>query len=62
MELNEDLNKILLHASSIWFWIKHDGGEEQLYCEEEVNEEKPDESTDFDLLNDDFLLLSALNV
>ena len=65
LNLNDDLNNILLHALNIWFWIKNDGGEEQLHLEEEVipeTEKGIEAAEDFDLLNDDFMLISTLNV
>ncbi|KAI1285327.1 TBC1 domain family member 15 [Halotydeus destructor] len=64
LQLNDDLGNILNHASSIWHWIKHDGGEQLLYPKEQLEEKLSDNaaSDDFDLLNDDFMLLNTFNV
>ena len=67
-----------MHASSIWFWIKHDGGEQLLYANEAHDEEKQSSSAQqppsqqqldsnisdegFDLLTDDFAMFNAINV
>jgi hypothetical protein len=62
LHLNDSLNNILQHASTIWYWLKHDGGEEQLYTPEVVltTEEKRHDSAgeDFDLLSDDLMLVN----
>lgn len=33
LNLNSYLNETLRHATTIWYWLKYDGGEEQLYQE-----------------------------
>ena len=63
LQLNEDLNGILLHASTIWFWVKNDGGEGLLYSEGQSGTKSTETTVeDFDLLNDDFQVISHLNV
>jgi len=64
LHLNDSLKDILLHASNIWFWLKNDGGEEQLYAPEVTTADKRHDSggEDFDLLNDEFMLISTMNV
>ncbi|XP_074597006.1 TBC1 domain family member 15/17 [Brevipalpus obovatus] len=61
LHLNDCLNSILLHATTIWHWLKYDGGERLLYSDDE----KPSTTSveDFDLLNDeDCAPYSALSV
>lgn len=63
LNLNGDLNHILQHASSIWCWLKEDGGEEQLNAPEVVDDKRHDSSNeDFDLLSDEFMLVTTMNV
>ena len=63
LHLNDSLNNILLHASNIWFWLKNDGGQEQLYAPEVNTADKRHDSggEDFDLLNDEFTLITTMN-
>lgn len=63
LQLNEDLNSILLHASTIWCWVKNDGGEDLLYADV-PSEAKSGENAadDFDLLSDDFQVINHMNV
>jgi hypothetical protein len=62
LNLNSSLKDILLHASTIWYWLKNDGGQEQLYFCDPLDEKKHDSAIDdFDLLNDDFMLLNTMN-
>ena len=62
LHLNDSLTNILLHASNIWYWLKHDGGEEQLYAPEvvvtEENKRHDSAGEDFDLLSDDLMLVN----
>lgn len=64
LHLNDSLGNILLHASNIWFWLKQDSGEDQLYAPEVIPAEKRHDSggDDFDLLNDEFMLITTMNV
>ena len=63
LNLNGDLNHILQHASTIWYWLKEDGGEEQLNAPEVVDDKRHDSSNeDFDLLSDEFMLVTTMNV
>lgn len=63
LNLNDDLNNILLHASTIWYWLKEDGGEDSLNAPEVVDDKRHDSSgEDFDLLNDEFMLVTTMNV
>lgn len=63
LNLNANLKDILLHASTIWYWLKNDGGLEQLYFSDPVDEKKHDAAIDdFDLLNDEFTVLNTMNI
>lgn len=64
LSLNANLKDILLHASTIWYWLKNDGGQEQLYFSDVVDEKTKHDSAidDFDLLNDEFTVLNTMNV
>lgn len=63
LNLNGDLNHILQHASTIWYWLKEDGGEEQLNAPEVVDDKRHDSSNeDFDLLSDEFMVVTTMNV
>lgn len=63
LNLNDDLNNILLHATTIWQWLKEDGGEELLTAPEPIDDKRHDSSgEDFDLLNDEFMLVTTMNV
>lgn len=64
LSLNASLKDILLHASTIWYWLKNDGGQEQLYFCDAVDEKTKHDSAidDFDLLNDEFMVLNTMNV
>ena len=56
LNLNSSLKDILVHASHIWFWLKKDGGEEQLYESMSESDKKNDSTTeDFDLLSDELI-------
>ena len=62
LNLNSNLKDILLHASTIWYWLKNDGGQEQLYFSDPVDEKKDAAIDDFDLLNDEFTVLNTMNI
>ncbi|RWS29697.1 TBC1 domain family member 15-like protein [Leptotrombidium deliense] len=58
--LKDRLTDILQHASEIWYWLKHDGGEELLYKEKKETP-VPTTEDDFVMLNDD-VFSSTLHV
>ena len=62
LSLNSNLKDIVMHASTIWYWLKHDGGLEQLYFSDPMEKKTDAAIEDFDLLNDEFMVLNTMNV
>ena len=54
LTLNNYLNETLKHATLIWYWLKYDGGEQQLYQENVGNKDNDffKSNGGFDLLDD----------
>ena len=62
LNLNASLKDILLHACTIWNWLTQDGGREQLYFSDPIGKRNDSAAEDFDLLNDDFMVVNSMNV
>lgn len=64
--MNDDLWNILVHASVIWYWLKHDAGEALFYKESE-KQQQTEGHDDFDLLNEplndeDYLIINSSSI